>query len=594
MSGFAAVHVSFDGTAPGAVRPGTPWLAEVAPPPGLWIGTAGLTSTASAAGWRLWAAGEVFAYRGAPEAPLARLAADLARGNADAAALRMHAVVLAWEEGPRRLHVLTDRFATVHAYAGGRPGQRSVGTCFASTAAGSARRLDPVALTGFCGFGFYPGDRTPWDDVVVLRPATWTTFDDQGTVSASRRTWDWWYDPTPDRSDDDLVDDFHERWTRAVRSHVGSRTAVVPLSGGLDSRTVYAAFPAATGPDHVRPMTYGYGASSVEVRIGRAVARARGREAAAFDVPRYLFDRIGEVTAAVEGFQALTFSRQAGVADELAALGDVIVGGHWGDVWFDPAGAGAAATPAALAAKAHATFAKRGRAWLLDHVCAPRLGGADPEGVLRDLVHDELARLPDIGDADLQLKALKTEQWSFRWTLASIRAYRLARPTLMPFYDPDVTDFFLRIPPDRLTGRRLQVAYLRRHHPDLARVRWQQTGRPLAPRPWDPPAALIRRAAAKAWRTARRRPVVERNWEVQFLTGDGPARLRAHLLADHPLLPAATPALVEGFLARPDPIGAHAIDALLTLATLDLQGPEGGSRRGSGARLPADGTGRDR
>ena len=96
------------------------------------------------------------------------------------------------------------------------------------------------------------------------------------------------------------------------------------------------------------------------------------------------------------------------------------------------------------------------------------LGGQDPDHVLRGLLSDELARLPDLGDADFTLKALKTEQWSFRWTLASIRAYQLGLPTLMPFYADEVVDFFLRVPTDRLPGRRLQTAYLRRHHPDLA------------------------------------------------------------------------------------------------------------------------------
>lgn len=73
----------------------------------------------------------------------------------------------------------------------------------------------------------------------------------------------------------------------------------------------------------------------------------------------------------------------------------------------------------------------------------------------------------------MRLKALKTEQWSFRWTLAGTHACRLAQPALLPFYGNDVVDFFLRVPSERLADRRLQTAYLKRHHPDLARVIWQ-------------------------------------------------------------------------------------------------------------------------
>lgn len=597
MNGFADVHVAFGAGEPRHRRLGNPWHAEVdtgaLPPDGPWIGTAsggpaapGPHHAASGA-WRVWAVGDVYAYRDEPADPLGRLAADLATDRAAPERFDAHAVVVAWDGAERRIHVLTDRLGTVHAYLGGAPGRRALGTCFAAVAEGSAREPDWVSITGFCAYGFHPADRTPWTDVAVLRPATWTTVDEQGGVVTSRRTWDWWHDPDHGASDDDLLDDFHERWTRAVRTRIAGRPAVVPLSGGLDSRTAYAALPPA--PDAgaaVHPLTYGYAADSVEIRLSRAVARARGRRADETVVGPYLFDRLDQVVGAVEGFQALTYSRQAAVSDRLAARGRVVVGGHWGDVWFDTAGAAPAvgeapgagpATSIDLVARAHAKFAKRGRAWLLEHVCAPHLGGIEPEAVLRDLLADELARIPDLGDPDLRLKALKTEQWSFRWTLASVRAYQLGVATVLPFYADDVVDLFLRVPTDRLAGRRLQIAYLRRHHADLAGVPWQQTGRPLVDRPWGPAAGLVRRAGAKAWRLARRRPVVERNWEVQYLTGDGPARLRALLAGAGPLL---TPdvvgrsgALVDDLVRAPTPATAHAVDTLATLATLATLDP---------------------
>ena len=487
--------------------------------------------------------------------------------------------MVGWDDQARRLHVWVDRMGSVHVYAGGAPGRLRVGTVLAAVAETSSGARDWVATTGFCAFGFYPADRTPYEDVRILRPATHVVFDEAGSQVGERRTWDWSHDPDHRATDDDLVDAFAEVWRSTLARQAGGRRVVVPVSGGLDSRTVLAGLVAPDGSSPaaaVQAFTYGWAGDSPEIGIARRVAAARGLVATEQVVGPYLFDRLDDVVGAVEGFQALSVSRQAGASGRLATLGDRVVGGHWGDVWFDTtAGRGApSSAPGDLVEPAFRTFAKRGRAWLLDHVCRPHLGGRDPEDLLREVLRAELERLPDLGDPDLQLKALKTEQWSFRWTLASTRAYHLARPTLLPFYADDVVDLFLRVPSERLAGRRLQIAYLCRHHPDLARVRWQDTGRSLLDRPWEAPLALTRRAVAKGVRTARRRPVVERNWEVQYLAGDGPARLRRLLLgadggdggAVAGVPGAEVASFLDGFLAAPGPASGYAVDVLATLA----------------------------
>jgi hypothetical protein len=582
MDAFSDLVVTFGSAAsPLATRLAAPWTSAVAGPGGVWTSSGASApvaawATATAGSWTTWAVGDVLAYRGDADDPLDRFTADLAAGRSEPGRLDAHAAVVGWDDEARQLHVWVDRMGTVHVYAGGAPGRRRVGTVLAAVAEGSSGARDWVATTGFCAFGFYPADRTPYEDVRVLRPATHVVFDEGGVPVAERRTWDWWHDPDHGASDDELVDAFAEVWRSTLARQAGGRRVVVPVSGGLDSRTVLAGLVAPDGSSpaaDVRAFTYGWGGASAEIAIARRVAAARGLVATEMVVGPYLFDRLDEVVGAVEGFQALSVSRQTGASDVLATLGDRIVGGHWGDVWFDAtAGRGAPSSASGdLVEPAFRTFAKRGRGWLLDHVCRPQLAGRDPEDLLRELLHAELERLPDLGDPDLRLKALKTEQWSFRWTLASTRAYHLARPTLLPFYADDVVDLFLRVPSERLVGRRLQVAHLLRHHPDLARVRWQDTGRSLLGRPWEAPLSLARRAVAKGVRTARRRPVVERNWEVQYLTGDGPARLRRLLLEGGGALgDVAEPELasfVDRFVAAPDPASGYAVDVLATLAT---------------------------
>ena len=285
-------------------------------------------------------------------------------------------------------------------------------------------------------------------------------------------------------------------------------------------------------------------------------------------VEPYLLDRMDEVLDAVEGFTGLAFSRQAGASATIASLGDHMIGGHWGDVWFDSAGPPGLTANGDLAAIGLQKMSRPGREWPLEHLCAPHLEES-PDSVLRQLVAEELARVDGIDDPEMRLKAFKTDQWSFRWTLASMRAYQLAVPTLVPFYANDIVDFFLRVPAARLPGRRLQIAHLLRHHPDLARITWEQTGMPLDPYWWNYGLALTRRAAAKASRTLRRAPAIERNWEVQYMGGDLPGQLRRQIRkvssTSARLEHRQTDRFVEDMIAAPSAAHGYAADCAITL-----------------------------
>jgi len=169
---------------------------------------------------------------------------------------------------------------------------------------------------------------------------------------------------------------------------------------------------------------------------------------------------------------------------------------------------------------------KGGSAWLLDNLCAPRLGAGGPVAAGRALVATELTRLSAIAEPDFRIKAFKVDQWCARWTTVALRVFQAAALPRLPFYDTRLADFFLTVPTAYVAGRRLQIDYLRRYAPDLARIPWQATGHDLF---HDGQShAWSRRAAGLARRlTGGRAP--ERNWEVQFVGRAGRAGL-AHWL----------------------------------------------------------------
>lgn len=526
--------------------------------------------------WKLWLLGEV--YGAGSEQAARELVLGVAEGGRPARDLNGHLLLFGWNERDRQWHVWTDRFGTVHAYYANDGSRRAIGTYFPAVAsAASRRRLDWPGLAGFFAFGFFPQDRTFFDDAKILRPGSHFVFDDAGRPVREERTWAWRHAADQRRSYDDTVAEFGATFHRVLDEQATGRLAV-PISGGLDSRSTVAALTRADRPAGAARLwsySYGYGGDSPETRIAGAIASARGLPFEALTIGPYLFDRLDTIQACVEGFQDVTQSRQAAVAEKLARGADAVIAAHWGDVWLDDMGLAGPARPGAEGVLDHAIgkIAKRGRRWLLDELAIARLGGPE-EPILREMIRGELERVGPIEDPDFRVKAFKTEQWSFRWTLASLRMYQAGAFSRLPFYDTRLSDFFATVPTEMLRGRRLQIDYLKRFAPDLARITWQAFDTNLYRHAHFDTWLLPGRALKKALRLLRGRAVVQRNWEVQFLPESrGRAALeRALLTRGSRLLDLVSPAeirsLLDRFFAAPLEEGrGYTLSMLLTFAS---------------------------
>jgi asparagine synthase (glutamine-hydrolysing) len=444
--------------------------------------------------------------------------------------LNGHCAIVAIDTRTDTVHVWTNRFGTVHLYFCQGSQGSALGTFFPMVAeASSARKLDWEALTGYFGFGFFPGDRTFYSGVRILRPATHYEINSRGEIVKCERYWEWHHDVERNKSFDDTVDQFGELFAAVMKELLISDRIALPLSGGLDSRSTLAVINDAAGTVHdvgsIWAYSYGYSPDSIETAIGRELAGLRSLPFDAYTVRPYLFDRISEVMSAVEGFQDITQSRQASVTPFLRAHADRVIAAHWGDVWLDDVGIelpkGGTVPKGQLATNAMVKLMKRGSNWVLENLCQPRLGSVPWREVLRTFVNEELDRVQNIEDPDFRVKALKTENWSFRWTLASLRMFQSAVYPRLPFYDTRICDFMCTVPTVYVSGRRLQIEYLRRFAPDLASITWQARDANLFHSDWPWIAHLPKRAIRKATRILLGRKIHERNWEVQFAGATG-------------------------------------------------------------------------
>lgn len=496
--------------------------------------------------WRLWSAPPVDGWRGMPmvrvqhEHWTAWLVGELygtadpfeavtnvVEGITSAATLNGHFILLAHETAANKWSVWSNRQATLHAYWATNGSRAAVGTFSpAVAAAAGCATLDWEALTSFFGFGFFAGDRTYRQGVHILRPASCTRFDATGRFLSQERYRHWRFAPDEGRSYDETVEEFAGLFGQVMGELTATGLIALPISGGLDSRSTVAAIaPESPTIDRIWAYSYGYHDDSVETRIAGQLAAARGLSFDRFTVAPYLFDRLPHVMAAVEGFQDVTQARQAAIVDELDEHADYLIAAHWGDVYLDDMGVDTEhRTPAGLTDQAVKKFNKGGNRWLLDHLCRPQLA-AEPSQLLHDMIAAELERVGTAEDPDFRIKMLKSDQWSARWTTASLRMFQAAAFPRLPFYDTRLVDFFCTVPTEFVRGRRLQIDYLRRYAPDLASVPWQVTGQSLFHSRQNTRFDVALRALRKGWRLVRGRRVIERNWEVQFMSRKGRAQL---------------------------------------------------------------------
>ncbi len=488
--------------------------------------------------------------------------------------LNGHFLLVGYEKKLKRVRVVTNRLGTAHIYHATGAQKAAIGTFSPAVArAAGCSDLDLQALAEFFNFGFFLDSATYYKDVRLLPAAAQTTLDEDGKIVSQETYWRWSYEPSISLAYDDAIDQFHELFREVLTSQIHQKRIALPLSGGLDSRSTLAEIGEVGlgGAAMVFPYSYGFSSSSVETKIASQLGEKRGIDVRKWTVQPYLFDQIDRISATVEGFQDLTQCRQAYVVDDLARYADYVVAAHWGDVWLDDMGfLGQAMLPDdQLADTLTRQYAKKGSEILQELFLANAPAGW--HAVMRERVKQNLSGLNEIRDLDFKVKAWKASQWSHRWTLSSLRMFQAGVFPLLPFYDNRLVDFFLRIPGQYVAKRQLQIDYLKHYAPDLAKVKWQVFDANLYQYQGFNSWLLPRRVLKRLGRLIFPRPVIQRNWEVQFQNPSGQAGLKRYLLEAglklHDLFSASKlEQLLKDFYQEPTAQRGYAVSMLLTLS----------------------------
>ncbi|MBL8095741.1 MAG: hypothetical protein JNL73_16320 [Anaerolineales bacterium] len=384
-----------------------------------------------------------------------------------------------WDSQAQRLVLANDRFGLYPLYYTLQD-RRLV---FASevkaiiAAPGFRRELDLVALAQYGRFQHLLGDRTFFEDVSQLAPATVLSFDLATGDSRAARYWT--FADVPDRSKIGFAEAVEEsgRLLRLATTRRSDRTYAtgVYLSGGLDSRTLLGLMP--TRPVH--SFTYGI-RNCRDVMLAKRIAQAAGSQHHWCDLPdgRWVLEHVDRHLELTEGFHSWIHSHGISTVDQAREHIQVNLSG-WdgGQVMGHPELENRRLShPVDVRALATHVFERMNQNWTW-----PGLTEAEEallyrpaiwrrvRGLAFDSMREELGRFEHMRP-DMRTEYFAARNHCGRLTQNMLAFYRTHVEVRTPYFDYAVFDFVSSLPFEYRARRRLYYAVIARETPGLATI----------------------------------------------------------------------------------------------------------------------------
>ncbi len=386
--------------------------------------------------------------------------------------------------------------------------------------------LDLPAIATFCAFGFFLDDDTYFTDSKYQYPDSFSPWLEEFAK------FKWYYNPR-DITLGQATDEFAELFTSIIESQVRDKKVILPLSGGLDSRTQAAALKILGKKVHA--FSYRFKGGLDETSYARRIAEECGFAFENWQVSTgYLWNKIGELARLNNCYTDFTHPRQMAFSGNYRELGEVFSLGHWGDVLFDGTAIPDNLTDDQQTELLLKKFTRKGGAQLAEDLWrAWNLPGTWNVYIMQRF-RKLLDQFPVMSNTWARIRAFKSRYWATRWTAANFTIFANERPVTAPYFDTRMCSFVCTLPESLLLGRKIQIEFLKKHMPELARIPWQDH------RPYNlfnyqldrTPLNIPYRVMQKGIRVLRQvtgTRYVMRNWELQFTGTENDNNLRNHL-----------------------------------------------------------------
>lgn len=430
--------------------------------------------------------------------------------------------------------------------------------------------LHKEAICIFAALGFFLDRDTYWKDRVVLPPASINKIDDQGFLMKSTPYFKWHYTPQSN-SFEASVEAFTTTFEAIIDEQIASKKVILPLSGGLDSRSQAVALHYLQ--KNTQSYSYQFKGGFPETGIAKKIASACDFPFKEFTIQKsYIWDKIPELVKLNQGHSDFTHPRQMAIYDQFESMGEVFSLGHWGDVLFDHQTKEQLSETQELALLMKKVLKKGGleladalwNAWELD---------GDFKEYLEQRMRQLLATI-EIENSSAKIRAFKSTYWAPRWTAVNLCVFEAKRPITVPYFDNRMCEFICTIPEEHLADRKIQIQYIKNRNPKVASIQWQSQRPfnlytfPKNTSPYNIPYRIVNKAK-REFNVLLGNPYIQRNWELQFLGDENEKELEKYLYSDA-LTELVPKALIQDFYTKFKTQDAvyysHPVSTLLTLA----------------------------
>jgi hypothetical protein len=404
---------------------------------------------------------------------------------------------------------------------------------------------------------------------MVLSPGINYQLDDNNKVISSKKWFEWNYNPR-DITFDEVLEEFTQLFETIVKEQTKNKKVILPISGGLDSRTQAIAL---RNHPNVNSYSYDFEGGYPETKIAKKIADACHFPFTSMTVKKgYLWNCIEELAEINQCYSEFTHPRQMAFFDDFKDMGNLFSLGHMGDLMFDSFGLPQLSFEHECEVLTKMLL-KKGGAELASSLW--KSWGLD--GTFEDYYSIRLRSLLKeikIEDTNAKLRAFKTHYFVSRWSSNNLSVFDLIHPVTLPYYDDRMCEFICSIPEKYLAKRKLQIAYIQNNAPDLAKVTWQ------GQKPYNlnnfhfnkSPYNLPYRVLGKLKRELNKsfgKPFISRNWELQFIGKENDNQLKKWLF-ESKLKNLVPEKIIQEFYTNfkeEDPVTySHPVSMLLTLA----------------------------
>ena len=397
-------------------------------------------------------------------------------------------VAVIWDKKARRLHIVNDRYGFRKLYYW-NAGNKFV---FASEYKAISwfpdfpKKIDEFAFANLMTFGYVLDDRTLFEDIKLLPPAS-IAIVQNGNFSI-RKYWDYSFyeEGDPRLSEDEYIDALAEKLTTAVQKRVnGVNRLALPLSGGLDSRTMAAVLYRLNSVDYIKAYSHGH-RHCYDVRFGRQIAKKLGYQHEYIFIPPDIFKRYAEGFVYLsEGMVNCEYSRRMLYRDIFRRdnnflvmsgfLGDSVCGGVFKyleeDLYVN--------VPERIYSLHVEAFNEDELSRILKKTTWKRIKGYNLETIrksLSNITHN---------NSFYQNRYANLYQRQRRFTSTLLDHYEFFGNSLAPFVDNDLVDFAIKVPLSLIKKSLLYEKMLIRHFPNVSRIGYSKTGMPIMPSRWQ-------------------------------------------------------------------------------------------------------------